>query len=339
MKQVKYMIKEIIKWGVAAALSFLIINIAIMVFFKSSGFIKRDTNATDAIWYPNSVMIYGQEGYGVNRTDENGYVNESANLAERYVLVMGSSQTEGLRVKSGEKYTSIMNESLRKDDRIYVYNIARSGRKYNNIVAGFDAALEEFPNTEIVIIEVSKTDITSERLESALIERKFSEEDIGLNLVKRLSLKEKTKIFAERYLPLAYLIYDIQLKNVINTGDVQEEIIEAVEYEENLDKTMKVLREKFDGPIIVCYLPKVEIEDTGTLRVLYEDTTGIFKECCENNHIVFVDPGDEFLDAYNKASIVPYGFWNTSMGSGHLNANGNEILAKVLLDKIDELRQ
>lgn len=333
----KHIIKETIKWGVAAALSFFIIDIAIMGFFKSSGFIKRNTNATDAIWYPNSVMIYGHEGYGVNKIDENGYVNESTNLAERYVLVMGSSQTEGLHVKSDEKYTSIMNGLLKRDDRVSVYNIARSGRKYNNIVAGFGAALEEFPNTEIVIIEVGKTDITSESLERSLSERQFSGEDTGLGLVKKLSFIEKSKIFAERNLPLAYLIYDIQLKNVISVGDESKEAIETAEYEKNLDKTMKVLKNRFDGPIIVCYLPKVEIESTGTLKLLYEDTTAIFKECCESNDIIFVDPGDAFLDAYNRASIVPYGFWNTSMGSGHLNADGNEILAEELLDIINEL--
>ena len=332
---VKYILKEIVKWTAAVVLSFLIVDIVIMTYFKSSGFIKRDTNATDAIWYPNSMIIYGQEGYGVNVTDKNGYVNDSADLADNYILVMGSSQTEGLRVKSNEKYTSIMNNSLKDDDKVVVYNIARSGRKWNDIVTGFNAALQEFPNTEIVIVEVSKTKITPECLKNSLITREYSGKDVGWELVDELNINEKLKLFAERNLSLLYLIYDIQLKKLIDPAQEQEEKFGMVEYEEQLDKTMKMLRNDFEGPIIVCYLPKVEIEDK--LQMVYEDTTETFKECCEKNNIIFVDPGDAFLDAYNKNFIVPYGFWNTSMGNGHLNIYGNKILAEVLLDKINEL--
>lgn len=153
-------VKMIMEWILVIGVAFFIVNIFSMFYYKSPGFMKRVTGATNAIWYPDSFYIMGYEGYGINHIDKNGYVNEAGSLADEYILVMGSSQTEGLHVNGSQNYTSLLNNYYGTGDDVTVYNIARSGRTWLDIISGFSASLEEFPNSNTIIIEIGNTDFS-----------------------------------------------------------------------------------------------------------------------------------------------------------------------------------
>jgi lysophospholipase L1-like esterase len=64
-----------------------------------------------------------------------------------------------------------------------------------------------------------------------------------------------------------------------------------------------------------------------------------FSRLCKEHNITFIDMSDDFIAAYNKEKIVPYGFSNTIPGEGHLNKYGHEIIAERLSKTIDEMEQ
>ena len=45
---------------------------------------------------------------------------------------------------------------------------------------------------------------------------------------------------------------------------------------------------------------------------------------------------ERFLQAYEAEHILPHGFANTAMGQGHLNADGQRLVAEALYDAILE---
>lgn len=105
----------------------------------------------------------------------------------------------------------------------------------------------------------------------------------------------------------------------------------AQETKESLDQALALIRSEYDGRLIICYHPSVEITNEG-LKIKYQATTPDFASLCEKNKIEFVDVSEAFLDAYQKNFAVPYGFSNTTMGTGHLSREGHQIIADVLFD-------
>ena len=57
------------------------------------------------------------------------------------------------------------------------------------------------------------------------------------------------------------------------------------------------------------------------------------------NNIIFADMTDSVEEAYVKEHIVASGFDNTTVGYGHLNAYGHELLAQCIYDAIGEEEQ
>lgn len=98
-----------------------------------------------------------------------------------------------------------------------------------------------------------------------------------------------------------------------------------------------MIRSQYDGPIVFVYHPNTEIENDGTVKIVRSQTLDIFKEVCAGTNIDFIDTGDAFLEHYNKYYELPYGFSNTTPGSGHLNEVGHKIMADAIIDYLEEV--
>ena len=57
---------------------------------------------------------------------------------------------------------------------------------------------------------------------------------------------------------------------------------------------------------------------------------------CEEKGICFIDLCPRFLELYETEHLLPYGFSNTTMGSGHLNKVGHELIADELYKHFTE---
>ncbi len=98
---------------------------------------------------------------------------------------------------------------------------------------------------------------------------------------------------------------------------------------------MKLLRSEYDKPIVFIYHPYTIIEKNGDISIKRCETWEIFKKACENNDIDVIDCGNDFLEYYSENKRLPYGFFNTTLGTGHLNRLGHRIIADEIIDYLE----
>lgn len=340
----KRKITSFCEWLVAFAVSFFIANFLLSFYFYDPGWIKRDTGATRGIYEPNSTIVRADEGYTITNVDENGYINESLTLCEQgYTLVMGNSQANGNNVMPEQKWISLLNENIRmheNDEADYVYNMSVGGYDYCDIISGIPAAISEFPDSDTLIIQIITTDLPVDKLGNCLDSREFSEDTRGNVLKDNLTLSQKVRNVVKNYFPLITYIYELKLSKLENSFEdaffykipAASSVLErrvTDDYTMALNETMVFLTENYDGEIIVLYLPSCSITEEGLVCVK-EVTEPIFRECCEENGILYCNMSDAFQTNYEQAQCVPYGFSNTQLGTGHLNVDGHKMVADTL---------
>ena len=86
------------------------------------------------------------------------------------------------------------------------------------------------------------------------------------------------------------------------------------------------------------YHPTTTLNNDGSLTLSSEnENVKEFEKLCQDNGIYFLDMSKRFKEEYEKNYILPYGFSNTSVGSGHLNKYGHEMVADELYKLIKEV--
>lgn len=341
--------REIFGWLAAIVLAFFAVNLLIFFYYNRPAWISLQQGATTGVYHPNRNIVYAYEGFGINMTDENGYVNPQKELADNYVLVMGASHTQGKEVMMRHKYTSLLNERFGGSDKLQVYNMAVDGNYYPSIVSRFAIALEKFPDYAAVVIELGNTDYTKEELSDSLETPEFERKVIEEGVMEQLSAMQKVSVIAKEAMPLSILLSYKQLAGLDFGFDsafwyhspggeqsMKQDSYKLPEEENILEKTLQKLRTICDKPIIIVYHPGVQLEEDGSMRILRDGGAGTFSRLCRKNDICFLDMGEQFLEAYEKERILPYGFSNSSPGSGHLNRNGHAMLAETLYQKLQE---
>lgn len=303
-----------------------IFNLILGLYYRPSGWIDRSYGATTAIWNPGTTYIQGMEGYGIYKVDKRGYLNPEFEMAEIEYLTVGASHSQGKEVLYGNRYTDLLNA---KNGANKYYTVSQDGMFFPQIVTGFSAIVSEFPNVKGIIIEIGGTWFEGEVLQKSLKQRDFKEEECGENLWKGLSLNSKLKAKVKEYTPFLSIakkqLQLVESKQKIKKEDKKK--IDLAEYEIYLNCILEKMKEIYQGDIIIAYHPLVSLQKSGEMLILEEETDKIFEKCCEMNEIKFINMSTAFIEAYEKEYVVPYGFMNTTMGTGHLNKYGHRIMA------------
>ena len=334
----KYRIKQAFQWVLALTAGFLLVNALCMVYERPAGWLDTEQGAATSVWRPGAVLIHGTEGYSISRVDENGYLNPTGTLENRYVLMMGASHTQGKEVSPEQRYSALVNDYFRSgSETLAVYNIACDGHFLPTQIRHFSAAVEAFPGAGVITIEIGSTDFSPEELHGSLNQVKYGPEDTARRFAS-LGTVGKLKLAAKEGLPLLSLVK----KNLetLRAGGVPDEGSASRwdGYEAEMDAALALIRSEFDGPIAFVYHPSVTLLPDGTMRLFYSDTWEIFCGLCEQNGIDVIDTGPRFLACYEGEHRLPYGFANTAPGSGHLNAVGHRIVAEEIISYLEELR-
>ena len=84
--------------------------------------------------------------------------------------------------------------------------------------------------------------------------------------------------------------------------------------------------------VIIVYHPNISLSADGNLEFINSEKKEIekFSELCQENEIYFLDMSERFKYEYYSNHILPYGFSNTTIGKGHLNKYGHEMIAEEL---------
>lgn len=350
-------IKTILSWCLAAIIAVSCANLISFFYRSGAGSINRENAFSISIRTPNSRMVRGSEGYGINHVDSNGYLNDDTlPLSEHYILLMGSSHAEGLQVMQKDSMTALLNRLIDPNIRT-VYNLGTAGYTLPLIIEGFQAALDEFPNSSAIMIEISQLNVSNDELAGAMNQATFDPASTGQALMQSLGTARRVRNDLLSAIPLISLLrqqidsMNFSMRDAFGIRDYFEKLAAnaAAANSTNIDlevapqsadsggtssnfdalnQAFALLRSEYDKPIILLYHAGVSILPDGTISInrdmqYYDD----YRAACEANDIVFVDAGDAFLTAYQVDFSLPYGFFNTTMQGGHLNALGHKIVA------------
>lgn len=317
------------KFLISVILAFVILNCLSFLYYRVPVHYSNDKGFTDYIWDSNSIYIRSDEGIGFGKTNSEGFMNIKDYDGNIDILLMGSSHMEAQNVPISKTTSSLMNEYL---PELETYNIGISGHSYKVIVNNLDKALNNY-KPKYVILEINNLLISDEYITNILngdVEEKESNAEGIIGTLQRIPF------FRLAYTQLSKLVEG-------NSFEIDEANIESVDFnlnEELTDKLMKYIKgiaEKYNTTVIMMYHPSEKINKDGEMIINTKDISKDYKKICKDNGIYFLDMTDRFLQEYEENYIVPHGFINTAIATGHLNENGHRMIADELVKLIKEI--
>jgi lysophospholipase L1-like esterase len=97
-----------------------------------------------------------------------------------------------------------------------------------------------------------------------------------------------------------------------------------------LDWELKKLKEKYQIPIILLYIPTTPVIDYDTVRTTNDDFYPILENHTQKHDITLINMKKPFEQTYQQIKQLPRGFENTSPGNGHINELGHKLVAEEL---------
>ncbi len=336
-KMMKIVIKQIAEWLCVALCGFMIINLVCFAYDRKPGWLDTPNGVARAVWEPNSIIVHGKEGFSIVKVDNNGFLNPNKELADHFVLILGASHTQGKEMSPNKKYSVLVNDYLADDDLLHTYNISSDGNFLPSQIENFKAAMEAFPNAEVVTVEIFGTDFSVEEIKKSLDQHDFNPMDTAEGF-RNMSFAGKIKVLIKDCFPIIPKISDNikTAKQATQKGEPYQ--VDRDAYAKVINEALELMRSETDKPIVFVYHPSVKINEDATISIEYSKTWDLFEEACEKNGIDVIDSGDDFLAYYAEHQKVPYGFSNTSLCTGHLNEVGHEIIAQEIIDYLEALK-
>ena len=328
--------KKTILWLLKAAIGGLVAFVGLTAFCSIYYNVPVHTQtvdgATDYAWEYNKFYSRATEGFGYGRTNNEGYLNieDYSGSEEIDILVMGSSHMEAYQVSMEESTASRLNALLPDDT---VYNIGVSGHDFLVCADNLSAAVAKYRPSKYVLLETSNISFSEEQLTAAINE---TVSDIPSHSGGIFGILQKNQFLRRFYSQIQSFS-----NNTKATGKSEKAPSGEVErnlelYDELLSKMSGTVAEN-GAQLIIVYQYNLEVEENGAATYSKNDElVSDFAAVCERNNVMFLDMGDYFVKYYEENLILPHGFWNTSVGSGHLNQYGHEIIAHAVYDMIKE---
>ena len=343
----KECVKQILQWILAVAVVFLLLNLVCFFYYNPLNGFSMEKSVASVCYYPGDTAYDSSEGFGIVTADHNGFINQELPLREDYILVTGSSHTEAHYLPMELRYGDLLNEKIcgENKEELAVYNIGHIFNFYNDIISSLDAIFRVYPNPSALIIEIPHTTYSAEELHESLQQKGYDPEENVSNILAAMNGKQRLVLDIKRRLPLLRL-FSLKIKDYMAYREDMEaekkraesgEMISGDEETEDTEEiraavadTLALLRSYYDGKIIIVFHPDVVIAEDGTMEMVYADYAEIYKEQCEKEGILFIDMSEDFENAYHEQGIIATGFWNTTLGRGHMNRYAHAMVADEL---------
>lgn len=330
----------LVKAAGAGMLALVILSF-INIFYSYTGVhITNTTGATDYVWEPYQLRTTMQEGFSWLHVNNEGFNNSFDYHGEVDILLMGSSHMEAMNVAADENTGYLLNQYL---PDMATYNIGISGHTIYRCVDNVKIAVDYYNPEDYLIIEADSVKLDVVQMQEVILEE-----------AERIPSYESGVFYhIQKKIPAVKWLYK-QLKDWINLENEEgftesdtneEDLAESeinidlpIEYHETINNFLKKVKdavEDIDCHVIIFYHPHMVLKQDGKLiDATNSQYMEAFKSACDENGITFINMADEFQELYNEKHILSHGFFNTAVGSGHLNRYGHEIIARSLSEII-----
>jgi len=298
---------------------------------------------TNYRYVPNSRWSSMTEGFGFGRINSIGYnslYDPKEDSEDDIIAFLGSSHTEALQVPSKDNFVSLTQEKLLKDDQpendFYCLNLGTGAHYLNVTVSNFDEFAEAFDRIAYAVIEVHSIDYSVDELQRMLNDEYYSpyqEISPAAKLLQKIPALRTLKKQAQR----------AGLLDRSEQQPAQAIPLDITAYDELLDQVVAevadIARSK-GFQVIMVYHSHLRLTDgDGLFRIDKPELVNIFRDVCNRHSVCFLDVSDAFIDHYQSTYEPPYGFMNTKMVEGHLNATGHKIISDIVYQQICELTE
>lgn len=285
---------------------------------------------------PNYFYCYLLEGFGYGVTDKNGYMNlPDAAANDKYdVLVMGSSHMEAVQMSLSKNAASILDANL---DSLNVYNIALSGRSFLHNVQNIQAVLND-KNPKYLAIEITNVSPDINQIELVLANELPEISPLGTGIKQYLQKLSYLRMIYHQYSKMIGVSgnLDADIEPADQNNDVTP-VYDISLLAQLIDKLGSIADENGTKLIIFHHHPLLINEDGSVTSRVDPDSINNFAAACDKAGIAFVDMTGLFIEAYNTYHILPHGFFNSTIGTGHLNEQGHKMIGTELSRMISEM--
>lgn len=320
----------------AGIVSFGILSLFSAFYHNPPVHVQGENQATAYVRASNAFWSRGTEGFAWGRTDGHGYNNSyPAEEGPVDILMMGSSQTEGLYVCDDQCVSYLLNQKFSQGgDGWKIYNIGMSAHTFYRNISNLETALRVYQPRKYVAMETS-----------VLTCAQWEADQIFQHSMPELELVEGNGLLGElQKNPYVKLMYQ-QYKNYVSlqTEEVPEESLgEAEAFDgERLGATEQILQyiartaDDYGCQAVIYFIPDMSVEEDGRLAFGVEESArGQFGEFCREQGILFIDMTEQIAAAYETEHRLASGFSNTTVGYGHLNAYGHALLADAIYEAV-----
>jgi hypothetical protein len=335
---IKFSAANLGKIIIAGIIAVLILSIPCLVYFNFSISIPTKGCPTDYVFEKHSYYSRAVEGFGYGRMNNEGFTNiEDYNEQPVDILLMGSSQMEGLQVPQDKTTASLLNKLF--SGKEYVYNIGISEHNFSIVANNFEAAIKKYTPKKYVIIETGSIQFSMQTLVD-IIHYKIPEHIPESNIRGPRAFLRTT--FLKNILYIRLFLYQVKKFRDKANKDKLEGVdgFNKDEYLKNITMVMQRLNQttiENNTKLIIFYHPQLVLNKDGSASTNTDtEYLELFKTACGNNGIYFMDMTGVFMEEYKSNHVLPHGFANTAVGTGHLNKNGHRIIAAELFRQINE---
>lgn len=228
----------------------------------------------------------------------------------------------------------------------YTYNIGMNGHTLPICLDNLKEALEEYAPQKYVIIETMSVDMDTDEMTEVLDGTR-----------EKIQAYTGGSYYLETYMPGLGAIWrqvsiwkrqsisgevsevtgeDDTLEEAVNTSDgTGTQDADNASNETLLTALLAqsaATAEAYSCELVILYHPTLTIQKDGSvLPDTDEAARKKFAAACEQSGVLFIDMTDCFLQHYEEEHILPNGFCNTSVGTGHLNEYGHAWIADQIV--------
>ena len=325
--------KETVKWfgkALLAGLTAFALLCALCAFYFNVPVHRSNPDgATEFKYEPNRRYWRGIEGFGTGRTNNDGFNNLLDYIPgeEINVLLMGSSHMEGFCVAQASSAAAVLNRLFAGEK--YVYNIGMAAHTLPYCAKHLDKALEVYAPTDAVVLELAALSYDPAVLDEAVD-----------GTLRDMSSHEGKLITALQKVPYLRLIYTKYFQGggeAAAAGSAEPAPME--DYEASLSRLLNMLGEtgrRRGVDVILAYTPTVLPDADG--HIVPQEREGereIFRKLCAESGIEFLDLTERNIAAAQTDGQLPFGFANTTPGTGHINRLGLRIFAEGVFEQLN----